>query len=406
MLKKWQLVLLIATILLFLSFNIFLIKKEYSKIDKVEYLESWTAVKQGDLIKVMEKPGVTVSSKESNVYFDEGRGAFNQFLVKEGDEVTRGTSLYEYDPNNIDYEISQLEAQLNEIEEKITSLNSHISDLTDYKAELEIELDSEKEPNFRTSLYDLERDIYQKELEMDLLEDEASRFEDEIDNLEDNMESLIVKSEVDGIIKEVSTDLGNPLITISATTSSVQGMIREGEMNEVTEGLKAIVSSHNLKFKLFGTVMSLSKLPAEEPDVEKETMYPFKVELEAAPEDLLPGTHVAIEIITGEASGVMVAPQGSTYKKKDQEYVNILTPGGSIEKREIQTGLKVNGKAEIQSGAEAGEIVVIHKKPNTLKDGSKFITPIKFNKLNTINRNSLAEMKKDWRYILQGFLTR
>ncbi|WP_394141242.1 efflux RND transporter periplasmic adaptor subunit [Cytobacillus oceanisediminis] len=403
MLKKWQLVLLIATILLFLSFNIFLVKKEHSKIDQVEYIESWTSVKQGDLRKVMNKPGVTVASEESHVYFDESMGAFNQFFVKEGDQVTRGSSLFEYSPNDIDYEISKLEAQLNETKDKISSLNSHISDLTDYKAELGMELDKEEEPNFRTSFHDLEREIYHKELEMDLLEDEASRLEDEIDELEDNMDSLTVKSEVDGIIKEINTGLGSPLITISATTTAVAGSIREGEMKEVSEGLKAIVTSHNWESKLNGTVRNVSKLPAEEPEVEKETVYPFKVELEAASDEILPGTHVAVEIITEEANGVLTAPQGSIYKKKKKEYVNILTPSGTIEKREIQTGIKVNGKAEIQSGVEAGEMVVIHKEPQTLEDSSKFITPIKLNKL---DKPGLSGIKKDWRYILEGFLTR
>ncbi|GLB60217.1 putative efflux system protein YvrP [Cytobacillus sp. NCCP-133] len=401
--KKWQLVLLIATILLFVSFNIFLIKKEHSKVEKVEYIESWTSVKQGDLRNVMNKPGVAVVSDESHVYFDERMGAFSQFFVKEGDEVTRGDSLFEYSPKEIVDEISKLEARLEEIKDKISSLNSHMSDLTDYKAELDMELHKEKEPNYMTSYHDLEREIYHKELEMDLLEDEASRLEDEMDELEENMESLTVKSEVDGIIKEINHDLNSPLMTISAKTISVAGMIREGEINKVTEGLKAIISSHNWEEDLNGTLASISTLPADEPEVEKETVYPFKVDLEAATDEILPGTHVALEIITEEANGVLTAPQGSIYKKKNKEYVNILTSNGTIEKREIQTGMKVVGKTEIRSGVEAGEFVVIHKKPQSVKHASQFITPLKLNKLDKPNP---ADIKKEWTYILEGFLSR
>lgn len=400
--KKWQLVLLIATILLFLSFNIFLVKKDHSKIEKVEYIESWTSVKQGDIKKVLNKPGVTVTSEETHIYFDENMGAFSQFLVKEGDEVTRGTALFEYSPNDIENEISKLEAELAETEEKISSLNSHISDLTDYKAELDMELAKEDKPNFISSLHDLEREIYHKELEMDLLEDEASKLDDEIDSLEDNMDNLKVESEVDGVIKEINTELNNPLITISAPSISIAGTIREGEMRDISEGLKAIVTSHNLETELYGTISRLSKLPESEPKVEKESVYPFKVDLETDNE-ILAGTHVAVEIITEEANGTLLAPEGSIYNRKKKEYINILTQSGTIEKREIQTGIKVNGKVEIKSGAEAGEIAVIHKNPQSLTNGSKFITPIKFNKL---DKPVSADIKKNWKYILEGFLSR
>lgn len=403
MLKKWQLVLLIATILLFLSFNIFLVKKDHSKVEKVEYIESWTTVKQGDIKKVLNKPGVTVTSEETHIYFDENMGAFSSFFVKEGDEVTRGTALFEYSPNDIENEISQLEAELAETEDKISSVNSHISDLTDYKAELDMELAKEDEPNFITSMHDLDREIYDKELEMDLLENEASKLEDKIDSLEDNMDNLTVESDVDGVIKEINTELDNPLMTISAPTIAIAGMIREGEMKDVSEGLKAIVTSHNLETELYGTVSNISKIPEDEPKVEKETLYPFKVDLETDSGEILAGTHVAVEIVTEEAAGALLVPEGSIYERKEKEYINILTQSGTIEKREIQTGIKVNGKGEIKSGAEVGEMVLIHKKPQLLVNGSKFITPIKFNKL---HKPDPAAIKKDWKVILEGFLSR
>jgi HlyD family secretion protein len=408
MLKKWQLVLIITATVLFLSINIFLIKKENSKVDKVEYLESWMPINTGELVKFINKPGVAVSSEESHVYFDENKGAFNELFVKEGDEVTRGTPLFDYSPQDIEMEIKILESQLEETEDKISSLEDHISDLIDYRADIRKDMDDEEADEegttSRSSYHDLERDIYNKELEKEWLEDEADRIENQIDDLEDNEDFLTVKSNVEGTVKKLSKDLSNPLITISSSSLAISGSFREAEMKDVSEGLKSTVSAHNIPEVISGTVTEISGLPAEEPAVEKESVYPFKVELETAVEGLLPGTHVAVKIITDEVTGATIAPQGAIFKKKKKEFINILTASGTVERREIATGLKLNGKAEIKTGVEKGELALIHKKPQSLEDGSEFITPIKIDRLTDIKFKEQA--KKNWRYLLKGILAR
>ena len=75
-------------------------------------------------------------------------------------------------------------------------------------------------------------------------------------------------------------------------------------------------------------------------------------------QDLPAGTGVTVEVVGGEATGVLLVPIDAVHKGDDGKlYVTVVQNGQQME-REITIGLKNDTYAEVKSGLQAGEIVV------------------------------------------------
>ncbi len=83
------------------------------------------------------------------------------------------------------------------------------------------------------------------------------------------------------------------------------------------------------------------------------------VQLDKSISQTLPaGTGATVDVVGGEAKGVVLVPVGAIHDKGGGKYtVTVLQSGGLVE-REIQIGLKNDTYAEVKSGLDAGEVVV------------------------------------------------
>ena len=74
---------------------------------------------------------------------------------------------------------------------------------------------------------------------------------------------------------------------------------------------------------------------------------------------ILSGMTANIEIVTGEAKGVLSIPQRAVFDRDGKTLVKVSSAGKIIEK-EVSTGLKgFDGYVEIKGGLEEGEEVVV-----------------------------------------------
>ena len=117
-----------------------------------------------------------------------------------------------------------------------------------------------------------------------MLLNEAEKYEEQINALKDQSDTLIVESEVEGIVKEINVGLKNPLITISSVVPVIKGDLTEEERNKITEGMKVNIYSDIKKGKMTGSIEQISPLPADGPKVEGKSLYPFTVKLEEGEE--------------------------------------------------------------------------------------------------------------------------
>ena len=73
---------------------------------------------------------------------------------------------------------------------------------------------------------------------------------------------------------------------------------------------------------------------------------------------LKPGMSVSMDVPTGKASNVVTVPVSAVFKDKDQKVVYVRK-GADIQRRTVAVGLTDNSRAEIKSGLEEGEEILL-----------------------------------------------
>lgn len=388
---------------LFLIVNMYLILKDDSKIERSAYVKNFSPVAKQNIKQTFNKKGIIAPLEDYHYYYDQKMGSFKQFLVNKGNKVEVGTPLYEYISDDIDADIARVEAEKAKVENQIDVLEDHISDLTNYKDSLTF--NEEEKPVERSIINSIEQDIYDKELQANLLRQTADKLDQDLEAAHTNEGKLTVVSEFDGIVKDVNISLGNPLITISSVTPTIQGSFTEEERFKVDIGIPAVTSSKQVKGKLKGTLSNADSMPNDKKTEKNLSHYPFLVQLEEDAPELLQGSHVDVSFITKEIDGALMIPKQSVVKKKKKSFVWIITKSGKLEKREIKTGTTSGRKIQVKSGVDKGELIVIQPKSVQKGEGPTIITPMNLAKLEMAEIKQIRK-KHILKYMVKGILIR
>ncbi|WP_064091903.1 efflux RND transporter periplasmic adaptor subunit [Rossellomorea aquimaris] len=379
--------------LLFVGVNVYLIEKAESKIDREVRIEDWESVHKDNLVKELPKSGVVTSEEESYLYFNDEFGSFKKFLVKEGDKIKSGTSLYEYEVTDRTQQKNVLESEVEQLEDEIDSIEDNVSDLKRLESSLPSgsfnDEDIPIEASALQSEYELKKEIASKELEIDRLNNQIDNLERQISDIESYSSTITVQSSVDGTIKELSHEVLNPLITIASQTIAVTTDLTEKEIIDVEENMNATVQSEIEKDSHKGLVTRVATLPKNDPHLQTDSVYPVEVKIQDEENKLLPGHHVLLSIITEEVKGALTVPITAIESSGSTKYLWILTEKGTVEKRKVKTGLSVDGKQQIKSGVKAGEYYIVYPDEiPALKKGAAFITALDWDKI------KLRDLKK------------
>lgn len=387
--KKWT---VITVIMLFVAANFYLIFKKDSEVARSTYINKWSAVKEQHLILSKEKKGVVIPAEEEYAYLS---GDFEQFFVKEGEAVEPGTPLFEYAPKNLEASIEEYEAEITKLELEQEALEDQITNLEGIVASLAKPPSNEDKTSNEAVSSLIETQIYEKETELSRVEGEIGKLEEIISG---SNRSFTVDSAISGVVKEISPDLQNPVVTITSSEQLVQGLLEEKDLLEIEEEMKVVIISN--VGKLEGQIASVAKNPEENPEVSKKSQYQFTVEFNEQ-EDIqfFAGTHVDLRIITKEVENALTLAK-STVKSGS---IYVLGANGKIQKRPVETGIKIGKIFEITNNVNEGELVVQH--PGNMKNNAMFFTPVELGKM---KKSSLQELgkKEILRYIGRGLLKR
>lgn len=399
---------LVLFIVIFVAVNIFLIEKKDNKIDRLHVLSNWETVEQDHLIQSFTSKGVVIPSKTHYFYVDKNAG-FNQFLVKEGDSVEAGTPLFDYSTYNIETQKNLLDTEIDRLEKEISSIDSHIQNLSSLlssaKADEKVEEDKKDKKtvsNPKTISYSIEMEINEKELEKEKLEGQIEQYKDQKNNYEDEAENLTIVSNTSGIVKKISYELNNPVITIVSNTPIIRGNLTEDQLSIVKHGMKTISTSHLFKGKINGVLEKVSTTPKEDPDVETKSFYPYEIKLDSFDQKLQEGYHVTSKVITKEVADATIIKKDSFIENKKQVYLWILQ-NGLVEKKPIKLGLLVKDKQQVNSGSRPGELYI--NNPDSIDQSGRFITL--FN-AGDISKRAVKKvgMKSTIKYLTIGILQR
>lgn len=424
---------------LVIGINTYLVFQKNS-VQRSFYVTDWGKVRTGDLIQTLNKPGKTAPAEDHHVYFDQEQGVFQQFLVQKGDEVQDGTPLYEYTVTNAKENRQTLEGKVDELEGMQEDLESHLQQLKQLKAsaaadsdddtnkedeapdtdeeslnpeskkpgdkpklspELKksleekpaLEPDPEKTPDENPELdpkakadsasnassgieYSIQLEIAQTQLQIDRTASQIEAYQNQIQDLKDH-ETVKVKSQHAGTVKDLSDDLKNPVATIASDKLLVQGTLGEQDAQVVKKGMKTVITSDLFNKDVEGKVQGIDKLPEGEPSIHQDSSYPFTVQFNSKEKGIKPGYHVNLDIVTAQALDAVAIPDQVMASKGEQPYSWVLSNQGTTDKRALKTGLNVDGKYEVKSGLKQGEWMAKH--PDQIKqNGATFFTPLRW----------------------------
>ncbi|CAH0302455.1 Putative efflux system component YknX [Peribacillus simplex] len=415
---KWKIAAVSIASIVLITVNIYLIEKKESKVERTVFVENWTKVKKDTITDTIQTKGVIKPVEEYDIYFDTKKNDFKKFLVKEGDSITAGSSLFEYTTTELDALKANLEAEKTAAEGEIAGIEEYIGKLRSYQGTLtsdpeKASIDESVEKNLNIDITtgssdliksNIEQEMYKQELEKNSLNEKVKMLDAKLSSIEEQSSAIVTTSEADGVVKNINKNLNNPIISIVSTNMAIEGDFSEEEMKKAEVGMTIKASSSDSKKALKGTIGRIHSYPAEEPSLKKDNRFPFQALIEPEGEEtepLLVGSKVNLSVITNEKAGVPSVPIEAVHYQK-QPHVYKLTKKGYVDKHYITKGLKAEGKQEIIKGPSVGDVILME--PNVaVKNHSYFITPIQFEKVKAATYKKFTSREKV-RYLLLGIL--
>lgn len=223
--------------------------------------------------------------------------------------------------------------------------------------------------------------IVQAEADLDAKKLELSRQQEKLTKLEDQLEKTKLIAPADGMVIYATTARGGgfrdnrqpldegvevferqDLIYLPTTASAMAAVdIHEASLEKVRVGLPAIVTVDALPGKKFiGTVGKIAPLPDPQsmwmnPDLK---VYNSEIYLEGDDPALRTGMSCKGEIIVEQYTDALYIPVWAVLRVGGKPTVYVLS-NGTVEPREVQTGLDNNVYIRIISGLRAGEEVLL-----------------------------------------------
>lgn len=414
MMKKWIGVGLAIVFAGFICLNVYLIYKDDSKVERTVYVENWSRVQEGDIVETTEADGMMVPKENQDVYLPLEQIDFQQFLVKEGDEVTAGTPLFVYTSPEIDnlketieLEIEQLEGELEGVDDYIDSLVDYQSSVSTSDSEIEIDSDLEDRLNINVNASSdmifsfIEQEIYRNELEKHKLEQEISKYEAQLSNIDEQDNTAKLVSGIDGIVVNINKKLENPIVTIASNELAIEGLFTEKQLTKAEPGMELTARASGQKME--GTLDKINPYPVEEPAIGQENAYTFTAGLLEQPENLPIGTEATVKVVTAEAIGVPSLKEKAIHDGK-KSFVYQLNKNGLVSKDTVETGVSFGGISEIVDGVENGDVVAMDSRRNLL-DNANFVTEMKPSKVTKASLKDLSTVDK-WKAFLIGLVER
>lgn len=330
-------------------------------VQSVEVLSGMGGIAPGDRFA-----GMVVSEHVTEIKKDSDK-AVEELLVREGDDVEEGQSLFTYDMDQLQLtydrqllETEQLKASIAGYKNTIQNLEWERSSTSGTeRLQYTVEIDSAK--------------IDLKEAELKLITKEAD-VEKSRTLLENATVVSPVKGRVQAINEEGTGQNGEPAAYITIQQSGsyrIKGVLGELQRGGITEGSRMTILSRVGDERWSGTVTLVDyENPSQGNEIDRyygmsademtsASKYPFYVELDST-DGLILGQHVYLELeaAEGSVSGIPVSMAFVCYEDDGSAYV-WAENGKKLEKRSVTLGQMndMTGTVEILEGLTENDYI-------------------------------------------------
>jgi HlyD family secretion protein len=193
------------------------------------------------------------------------------------------------------------------------------------------------------------------------------QIQSQIELISRKLKDLTIKAPVDGTVlkKEIKegsyVQQGTEMFVIGEKNRLfIESDILVKEIKDVREGLPVIIYSEDLGIKAEGYVRKIyptafSKI--SDLGIEQKRV---RVEIEISDKDLKvrPGYEVDVRIITERKANILMIPESAVFEYNGKDHVFVNENGRAV-LRQIEAGMKSDGKVEILDGLKEGEEVIL-----------------------------------------------
>ena len=295
--------------------------------------------------------GLVVSENVAEITKDENRSV-KELLVKEGEDVTEGQTLFLYDTDQLQLELDRKELELEQLKASIANYKTQISELEAQRKKAS----SSEQLGYTIQIQTVQLDLKEAELNLKAKETEVAQAKAILEN-------AAVVSPVSGRVRAINENgydnYGNPLPYISiqqAGAYRVKGTIGELQRGGLMEGTRVKILSRTDSACWYGTVTLIDyESPSQgsqmdmyygvaNDEMTSASKYPFYVELDDTA-GLLLGQHVYLEVDTGDAAAGLSLGSYFIYYDEDGTAYVWADNRGKLEKRTVTVG-EYNGMTD------------------------------------------------------------
>jgi macrolide-specific efflux system membrane fusion protein len=181
-------------------------------------------------------------------------------------------------------------------------------------------------------------------------------------DLEDQIARAKIVAPVDGTVTAVSAVVGTdltsgPAITLASGPLQVAADFTETDLPSLKLGQPATVTIDAIGADVQGKVVAIA--PSAASTSGSVVTYGVTIELTDPPATARPGMSANAAVTTAQATGVISVPAVALNGSAPTYTVLVVGSDGSTQSRDVTVGLVTSSQAEIQSGLQAGEAVVI-----------------------------------------------
>lgn len=185
-----------------------------------------------------------------------------------------------------------------------------------------------------------------------------------LENAQSALDAAKLVAPISGTVTSLDLSIGEQADTESVITISqlsqpytLEAYLDETDWDKAKIGNKVTVTFDLLPEQTYPGTVTL--VYPELSESFESSLVHLVVQLDQSiSQDLPAGTGATIEVVGGEARGVVLVPVEAIHQSENGKAVVTVLQNGQQSEREIELGLENETYAEVKSGLEAGEIVV------------------------------------------------
>lgn len=338
---------------------------------KTSYLAETVA--RGDIENAITAVGTLSALRSINVGAQVS-GQLKSVKVEVGDAVTQGQLIAEIDPSPFEKKVEIASAQLDNLKAQLLSKQALLT-LKKANAARQRSLLATRGVSQATvdqadaDLAMADADV--KALGAQIRQQEAQLASDRVDLGYTKIYSPMEGTVVDQAAKEGETlnavQSAPTIVTVAdLKVMTVEAQVSEADIGRLKPGMPVYFTLLGQPEKRFtGTLRQIKPTPATENNV---VLYYALFDVPNPTGELMINMSAQVYFVLGEARDVLLVPTSAlTYKRaggegtrgRPQASVSVVDKGGSIVERPVEVGVRNRVQAEIKSGLEEGDHVVV-----------------------------------------------